>query len=229
MATFDAASSAQTGAEATSLTFAHTVTAGTNMALIVGGTIETGGGFDITSVTYNGDALSELGAADSGSFGYCELWGMVAPDTGSSLNVVITANLSDWIIGGAVSASLVNQTGGASSFRTAATNNSASASSLSSTVGSVGTSDLVVDVLACDSNVNVAEGADQTNRWERSVTGAVTGAGSTQLGSAGGVMSWSWTGARPCAHVASAFIHDGSGAAASIVAHMYYYKRRRAA
>lgn len=80
----------------TSLTFSHTVGAGSNTLLIVAVMILTGGGGQtVSGVTYNGTAMSKLDGsssamvADSGGSVRTELWTLKAPSSGAH-NVVIS-------------------------------------------------------------------------------------------------------------------------------------------
>jgi hypothetical protein len=207
VATHQNATSGQSVGEATSVTYANPTQAGSRLGLAIDVVYEELAINAVSGITVNGSAtgVSRLDSQSSGAaFARAEMWQCVAPPVGG--NIVVTLSFADTIVSGAKSATDVNQT---TPLRTAAKNSSASATSLSATVLSLGANDLCVDVLAVDGSKNVAEGADQQNRWEIAVSGKVTGAGSTQPASLGGVMSWSWTGAAPCALIASAFIHDG--------------------
>jgi len=84
---FDSASK-QTWAQATSQTFAHTVS-GSNRVLITT-TFTSGSGTDVSSVKYNGDDLTRLVKQShaSGSTNYTYVYYMTAPDTGTN-NVVV--------------------------------------------------------------------------------------------------------------------------------------------
>jgi hypothetical protein len=126
--------------------------------------------------------------------------------------MVVTFSTADHAITGVYAANNVNQS---TPLRTAA-KSSGSGTSVSNTVGSVATDDLVFDALCLDGGVHSgAVGADQAERWEIDVSGSSYNAGlsSTQLGAAGGVMSWTWTGSVPYSHVATAFVGTVVGAA----------------
>ena len=163
-----------------------------------------------TSVTYGGSSMTEawdlvFGADAAHSAGYS----IVAPATTAQ---TVTATLS--IINpvthvlGVISLTGVHQT---TPVGTAATS-TGTATSGSVTVGSVGADDLVVDALITNDAETV--GADQTGRWDR-INGFVEGVGSTQPGTAGGVMSWSWGSSKNFALGAMAF--KPAAGAASVV------------
>ena len=211
---FQNTSGMQNGVDVTSLTYSMTVSAGSDLALVVGVSIELTAR-DVTGVTFNGDAMTQVGSdTPSGdSFAEAQLFQLVNPDVVTG-NVVVTLNTTGRVISGAYSMTGVDQT---TPTGTAATDVSVSDTTASTTVGSVGTDDLVVDILSADAEVTVTAGADQgDNDMQNSIApGSVTGAMSTQAGSAGGVMSWTWTGARPMAQIAVA-IKPSAGAAASV-------------
>src|SRR5262245_53884091 len=72
---------------ATSQTWSHTCT-GTDLYLKVGVSID--GSTTVSSVTYNGVSLTQLGVADDGTANTrSEVWRLVAPATGAH-NVVVT-------------------------------------------------------------------------------------------------------------------------------------------
>jgi len=78
-------------ANATSLTFAHTVT-GANTAITVA-LFTFGGGDSVSGITYNGEALTEFGTQASDASGYTQLWGKSGADTGTN-NIVISMTSS---------------------------------------------------------------------------------------------------------------------------------------
>lgn len=162
----------------------------------------------IDSVTFNGTACTLLDAQAAATFGRTEVWVLVPPAAVTGDVVISWGAPSSRHVAGVIVASGVDQAGGTASFRTPAKSTTAIATDISNTVASVGTDDLVFDSLAIDGTGHAAApGADQTERWDQETTaGANTGCGSTQPGSAGGVMSWSWSTLNPACHIASAFI-----------------------
>ena len=217
MATFQAASFLAdiSSSAVSSITWDHTVSAGTNLALGIGVGFE-----DIDAVVdpspapvFNGDSMTQVPSsrASSGSFGATELWGMAAPDVATAAIVVEFAVSSSKAGGGSVSATLVDQT---TPFLTAGTGGATSGTTATATVSGIGSADLAFATLAVDSNVAVNVGGGADERWEVQESGAVTVAGSTRAGSAGGVETWTFT-SRPWAISATAFKDDGSGGGAT--------------
>lgn len=93
-------SQAYTGTSATSYTFSFTVSAGTNRILIVSFEGATGtGADDITSVTYNGVAmtLGQKTAPTNPTNRYLYTYYLLNPASGAN-NVVISRTTSDWIL-----------------------------------------------------------------------------------------------------------------------------------
>ena len=90
------ATATMAGAGNSNLTFTHTTTATANRLLIVGVSMNitnvTGTG--VVGVTYNGTALSFVGAHnDTNSTRRVEMWYLTAPVSGGPYNVVVTVNL----------------------------------------------------------------------------------------------------------------------------------------
>jgi len=193
------------GTEVTSVTFAATVAAGTDtcMAVCVGAEGNGAGGISVSSITFNGDALTFHDEISNGTWSFSEVWQRIAPDVATG-NVVVTMSAADKWVTGVYVANGVDQT---TPLRAVA-ESTATGTSVSNTVAGVGTDDLVFDSLAIDSTSHAGTvGADQTERWDIEIaSGYVTGLSSTQAGSAGGVMSWTWTGSNPYSHVATAFV-----------------------
>lgn len=195
--------------EVTSVTFTHAVSSGTNLAMFFGASIEEVAN-QVTGATFNGVAATALGRIAGASFSVAEAFGLVAP-TVTTANVVVSLD-ADQIMAGAISATGVDQT---SPFGTVGTTTDTD-NTVAITVGSVATGDLVVAVLAVDSNNNVVEGADQTSVWEYGFgNNAVTGAGCHQAGTAGGVMSYSWPASRAHSMLAVAFKEAGASTGAT--------------
>lgn len=213
MADFDAVSSATTDASDTntSLTYSHTTSTLADRGMLTSVALEH---IDdaVSGITYAGVAMTlDVRQTSGGSFSAAELWRLASPATGANNVVVSIAGNGDTFGSGTITATAT------SSFGTAVSAGTASGTSLSATVAGVVTGDFVVDGLCVDSaDIAITEGADQTERWHQFVEpNNYTGNGSSQLGSAGGVMSDSWTGARPGALVANAF-KDVAAAAAEM-------------
>lgn len=98
---FDNASSADTGG-GTSVTLSHTVNSNTNGLLIVSVMLGTGISNDITSVTYNGDAMTfhEFANASTTAFAaVCAVYYLFTPDTGThDVAVTTTANAINYVL-----------------------------------------------------------------------------------------------------------------------------------
>jgi hypothetical protein len=189
---FDAVGPGATGTiSATSpLTWSHTCT-GTNGALLVGVSFGQAGGSsgaDTNTVTYNGVAMTRLGAVSSNNQtdGYVELYGLIAPATGANTVSVshTTAGTVHHIVAGSVSFT------GAASFGTAVTN---FGSSTTPTVNVTGTTagNMVVDA-CCDAQGLIS--SNQTLRWESAGSDANTAAcnAGQSTAAAGGTITMSW-------------------------------------
>jgi hypothetical protein len=186
------------------------VDAGTNRALLVaisgeGNSTATPASWG-SSVTYGGVALTNLGRVRGNAWSWAELWYLVNPAVGTA-SLVTTLASSDMTIIGSLVLQGVDQT---TPFRTTVTAGGGAATGTSSsvTVGSVAADDLVVDVLTIDSTGHSdVVGADQTEVYDL-ILGAnvTTSVVSRQLGSAGGVMSHSWTTAAIYCHLATAAV-----------------------
>jgi hypothetical protein len=182
--TFDAAGgSAGSG---TTLTFSHTCT-GADRILFVGVSWQ-GNGITISSVTYNGVAMSELWDVAHSSLGAYHSGGLILanPATGANDVVITFSGSADLSSAGSVSFTDAD---------TSSPNRTAVTADGSSTTASVNASDavsgdIVVDAATCALNA-IAVGADQTSRYEDD---AILGSNqslsvSTQPGASGGVMT----------------------------------------
>ncbi len=105
---FDAVSDSGT-VSSTSLSWSHT-TSGSDRVLLV--TCRVGGAQDLTGVTYNGVAMSQIRGyvqLDALSF-YTVMWGLVAPTTGTN-SIVVTRSSSDGLACNGASYTGVTQSG----------------------------------------------------------------------------------------------------------------------
>ncbi len=176
----------------TSLTWAHTVNAGSNGVLVVSVAPlhEAQPSNAITSVTYAGQALTKIVAA-SGTSVDAELWYLLSPQAGTN-NVVVTVNGSADVVAAATDYFNVSQT---TPLGTPASANGQSASP--SVTATSATGQLVVDALAFCADMAPASpsGSGQTQLWNsNSGTGSGSdsfGAGSYVDGAASVTMSWS--------------------------------------
>lgn len=184
-AAHDATSSAE-GVGVSSLTWSHTCT-GADRCLVVGVSL-----YDsavvVSSVTYAGVAMTSVGSA-SRLNAKMHLWRLIAPATGAN-NIIVTLDAANDVVGGAESATGVDQTTPLGTFA------SATGSSTAPTVDvSAAADDLVVDTLGADSGATATVGAGQTQRWNRSGAPIPIGAGSTEPGAATVTMSWTLSAA----------------------------------
>jgi hypothetical protein len=176
--TFDATSSA-TIQSATSVTFAHTVAAQSNVYLACGGSNRAGS--VPTSVTYNGTSLTKRGEIISRAA--VTYWDLVAPDTGASHTVVYTANeAGGGGVAGVWSAYGVNQTTPRSDLQTASGNSGSPAVTVSSATG-----ELVLSIVGFDANGGaITVDATFTQDWSLEPTSGNDrgGAGAHKAGAA---------------------------------------------
>lgn len=198
------------GTEVTSVTFSATVASGTNtaMAVCVGGESDGAGGVSVSSITFNGDSLTLHDRQTNTTWSFSEIWRRVAPDVATG-NVVVTMSAQNRWITGVYVADEVDQT----TPLLTAVKSTGTGTSVSNTVASPASADVVFDSLGVDGTGHAAAvGANQTERWDIEVSaGVTTGCSSTQAGSDGGVMSWTWTTSSPYSHVATAFSTAGGG------------------
>jgi hypothetical protein len=190
---FDAASNSGYQAASASYTWNHTCS-GNNRELIVGiamfSLAQT-----VSSITYNGVALSLIGVKSSVS-GACriELWGLVNPDTGTNvISVTLTGAINS--IGCASSYTGVHQTSPTEAFNSAqATNGGAADATVD--VTTVADNDWCVDIVATDDTA-ITVGAGQGQRANvTSVAGSGAMSDEGPKTPAGAVtMSWTDVGA----------------------------------
>lgn len=165
--TFDAASSGETSAAGTSLTFAHECT-GSNRYLVVG--VSTTGTADPTGVTYDGVAMTKLDSAIKTDV-TVSIWGLAAPTTGSDNVVVTMAGSTNIIIGGAVSwtdTSQTNPSGTALATDTGTTGNAAIKQAHYMAAVEVPDNGKVIGVSVLNSPDDTI-GSLETSRWDRTV------------------------------------------------------------
>lgn len=186
--TSDNTSTGTAAEEASSVTISHT-TSGANRLLLVGISFGEDEGDSVSSVSYNGTALTLIGARDhsDSSQARVEIWGLVAPDTGTH-DVIVNFNGDDH--GGATVG--VTSFTGVDQFDPwgAFASSEGQSTNLSTTVASA-PGQLVFGVAALDksSDVTLTPGPGQTGAWEL-FRGKANGAGSTEAGAASVVTSW---------------------------------------
>ncbi|MBN1567004.1 MAG: DUF2341 domain-containing protein [Acidobacteria bacterium] len=194
--TVDAVSSRNTGAN-TSLTlpisgdtWTHTVS-GANTILIVGVAInQSNASESVSSVTFNGDALTRVGAAVRNNDVQTELWYQLAPDAGT-YSIVVTLDSAARFVGGAISLNGVDQNTPLGTYAGTSGNSSSPSITVTSEEGG-----LVVDAMGYGtSNYTATAGAGQTQQWTQVTTNGTAsnnarGYSSTEAGAASVTMSW---------------------------------------
>jgi hypothetical protein len=175
-----------------SLTISHT-TAGLNRLMLVGISMVNDELETVSSVTYSGVALTNVGVQNSSDDGRMEIWRLIAPPTGT-YNVVITfsAPLRRAAVAGVMTFTGVHQTTPlgtfASDFRQAPLITDPPTVNVTSAAN-----ELVFDTVACETCTSHTVGAGQTQRWNLIETSGYPqslGAGSTEPGAATVTMSW---------------------------------------
>lgn len=201
--TLDATSS---GESATSpLTFSHTVTAsgGNRIIDVVCGlrsrTV-------VLTATYGGVSMTEIRRDQHPTSTAISSWAfrLVAPATGANNVVVSHSGGTLGLACGAISHTDVNQTtpiGDHDGFA----GTCGGTDTLTLTVAST---DVLVDGFTRSTVTTLSQGADQTEWFELTSNSSNTVAGSYQLGSVDGVMSYTPTATGGCAHSAFSLQHD---------------------
>lgn len=184
----------------TSGNLSYTVAAGSNRLLVVGVSVPSGNVNSVSSVTFGGQALTNLTTVTSAGTDRprVEIWYLkeagitAAIGVSGTANITVTVNTTLDIVFGATNYTNVDQT---TSFGTAVTN---SGTDTNPTVNvSTSTEDIVFDTMhKCNTGVcgsaTVTVGAPpQTQRWNTS-TGNTHGSASTKPGN-GGTVTMNWT------------------------------------
>lgn len=214
---FDANTSAQESAGDGVLSLSHTAS-GSDRAAFAGVVWNAGTGQSSTSCTYDGVGMTEMWDLNAGSFYYGAGYRLAGPGTGA-LTVTSTVSDADAQALGVITMTGVDQT---TPVGTPVSTTLASGTSISVTVGSVGSDDLLCDSLSGQpGTLTPTIGADQTLRNTESGFGSIL-RDSTQPGTAAnGDMSWSWAGQgnraailgavafKPAAGGGAALVHRG--------------------
>jgi hypothetical protein len=184
--TFDASASGSGGGGTVS--WSHTVGDGSDRILVVGLVIDVGDPFPpLISVTYGDQPLTQQ-VLNGGGNPLCQIWTLVAPQTGTA-QVIVTFPLRDRIVGGSASFSGVDQ---ATSIRATGQARAFSQTSLmvSTSVASK-TGDVVIDAVALlGQTPSGTPEAEQTLRWSGNLNRDF-GGGSTKPGDSGSTtMTW---------------------------------------
>jgi hypothetical protein len=180
------------GTGVTGLTIPTFATSGSDRAVFVGTGASSGSGVSCNSVVRGGsenftelwDINVQSGMCNSGHY-------YKAPGTGTASVAVTFSGTADECCAHAVALNGVDQT---TTIGTPNTANSAGGSPATITLGSPASTSWVWDNTYVAGSA-IAVGADQDMRAEQeNIGGFASGGVSTQLGSAGGTMSWSITG-----------------------------------
>lgn len=173
---FDAASNSGYQTAQSTYSWSHTCT-GSNRYLVVGVSMLSVGGSSVTGITYNGVAMTLIGAIASVSGAVrSEMWGLIAPATGSN-TIAVTLSGSLDSTAGATSFQGVHQTSPIEGYASATATN-VGAADATVNVTTVADNDWVIDTVA-SSDTAITIGSNQISRWN--VTGTLgSGAGSTE-------------------------------------------------
>lgn len=168
-------------------TIAHTTPSGSNRLMIVGVSAQQPGA-SVSSVTYNGVALTKLGNVSNASQSRIEIWYLKSPAVGT-FNVVLTNSQSENAIVGVKTFSGVNLT---TTFGTLATSTGNSASAFVTATSA--TDELVYAVVGFNNgSTNQTPGSGQTEYYDQTINSSICGAGSSKAGASSVTMSWTST------------------------------------
>ena len=196
------------GAAVSSLSWTHTVVAGSNSVLVVGVTSEhTTSSCQASTVTYGGTPLTQVSTAlsSSASFECASLWYMLAPPVGTASVSVSFGSALNGASAGATTLFGIKQAA-PDAFATGSSTSGAATTGLTT----LAASSTVVDVFASGSALgNLAPAAGQTALWTQNdaSTGQASGGSSSKaVASAGATtVTWTQTGINQSAQVAAAF------------------------
>lgn len=168
-------------------TIAHTTPSGSNRLMIVGVSAQQPGA-SVSSVTYNGVALTKLGNVSNASQSRIEIWYLKSPAVGT-FNVVLTNSQSENAIVGVKTFSGVNLT---TTFGTLATSTGNSASAFVTATSA--TDELVYAVVGFNNgSTNQTPGSGQTEYYDQTINSSISGAGSSKAGASSVTSSWTST------------------------------------
>ena len=188
------------GSGSPTLSIGHT-TGGTNRLMIVGVSINIGhnNAAKVTGVTWNGTALTQIGAHnDTGGTRRVEQWFLLAPATGTA-NVIVTVNIpsavSEGVVAGVTTFTGVDQTVPLGSFVSA---DGAAGTFSQLDVPSV-INGMVLDTLAIGGNRGATVPGPQVTQWNTNTGGGtggtdVTAVGTSRTGAPNVPISESFTG-----------------------------------
>lgn len=177
------------GVPQSSRTFSHTCSGSNRLLIVDVCNDEDSSAVTVSSVTYNGVALTQRITVNRSNSIRASIWYLIAPATGAN-NVVVTLASSQEFVAAARSYTGVSQT---TPLGTAA---SANATSTAPSVNvSSAADELVHDVVDVIGSNTYTIGAGQTERWTKTasssgVVDVVNARGSTEVGAATTTMSW---------------------------------------
>lgn len=174
-------------ANTASLAFSHTLAGGSSLVVVQ---VQINGNVTVTGVDYGASAMTFLGRRNHLDVATVEIWYI----EGVSTSETITVNLSSME---RVCAGAVDWAGADTPDNFVSRLIDAETSSSLTIAGDTSDNFIFDCILQRDGILTV--GADQTQEWNISFGGAQN-AGSTQPGSSGGVMSWSWDTSDDGAH-----------------------------
>ena len=187
---FDSASNSGYQTAQSTYSWSHTCWS-VNRYLFVSVSMLSVAGSSVTSITYNGVAMTFIGAQASAVGAVrVELWGLIAPASGSN-TVAVTLSAALDSVASAISLNNVHQTSPTEGFNSATATN-VGAADATVNVTTVADNDWVLDGVATDDTA-ITVGAGQTSR--NNVTGALgSGANSTEgPKTPAGSVTMSWT------------------------------------
>ena len=205
-------SAATAGAGASSLTWSHVVSSGSNRILVVEVAVhQSGANETVTSVSYGGQALTLIGRVQDTNKEEAELWSLIAPNVGTA-NVVVNVSGATTFATGATDYIGIDQSTPLGTFASASGKSATPTVTVTSAAG-----ELVIDTVSVQGDMYpiAPTGSGQTQLWNTysgsHSGGDAVGGGSWQNGSASVTMSWSvnksnnWAiGAVPLHQVANA-------------------------
>jgi len=188
----------------TSSSWSHTTTSSqSNLIMIVGIT----SGSNPSGITYGSKSLTEIANTNASGLIYGSLWYLVNPQTGT--NTVSVSGAGTFYSGGASTYYNVNQS---TPIGSSNTNTASAVTSVSVTVSSTNTGQLVVDSMWNGSNTNtITPGTGQTRTWNNSGGSILPSAGSYKTGvSSSTAMSWTVSNANGADIIEAAALNPAS-------------------
>lgn len=220
---FDAATSAEEISGDGVLSLSHT-SAGSDRAVFAGVTLSAGSPPTSSTVTYGGTGMTQKWSNTLQTFFSNAGYALAGQATSAQTVTSTLSGAADEHFLGVVSMTGADQTTPTGTPQVTST--ASSVTSISVTVGSVGADDFLCDNFYVTDHVAPTIGADQTERNAQSES-TTHFRGSTQLGSAGGVMSWT-APIGPFAMTLGAIAFKPVAAGGTAFPHHYYAQQRAA-